>query len=64
MRKSALCIAMGICLSSLAAPVLAQSATGAVAGEAPAGDQVVVTNTNTGLTRTVTVAADGSWASR
>ena len=61
MRKSALCIAMGICLSSLAAPVLAQSATGAVAGEAPAGDQVVVTNTNTGLTRTVTVAADGSY---
>jgi len=61
MRKSALCIALGACLSTLAMPALAQSATGAVAGEAPAGDQVVVRNTNTGLTRTVTVAADGSY---
>ena len=61
LRKSALCIAMGLCLSSLAAPVLAQSATGAVAGHAPAGDEVVVVNTNTGLTRSVTVDADGSY---
>jgi outer membrane receptor for ferrienterochelin and colicin len=61
MRKSALCIALGACLSTLAMPALAQSATGAVAGEAPAGDQVVVRNTNTGLTRTVTAAADGSY---
>lgn len=61
LRKSALCIAMGLCLSSLAAPVFAQSATGAVAGQAPAGDQVVVINTNTGLTRSVTVNADGTY---
>ena len=61
LRKSALCIAMGLCLSSLAAPVLAQSATGAVAGQAPAGDQVVVTSVDTGASRTVTVNADGSY---
>src|SRR5690606_19978145 len=61
LRKSALCMAMGLCLSSLAAPVLAQSTTGALAGRAPAGDQIVVTSTDTGATRTVTVNADGSY---
>src|SRR5690606_3298827 len=61
LRKSALCIAMGLCLSSLAAPVLAQSTTGALAGRAPAGDQIVVTSTDTGATRTVTVNPDGSY---
>ena len=61
LRKSALCMAMGLCLSSLAAPALAQSVTGAVAGQAPAGDQIVVTSTDTGATRTVTVDADGSY---
>ena len=61
LRKSALCIAMGLCLSSLAAPTLAQSTTGALAGNAPAGDQIVVTSTDTGATRTVTVNADGSY---
>jgi len=54
-------MAMGLCLSSLAAPVLAQSTTGAVAGRAPAGDQIVVTSTDTGATRTVTVNPDGSY---
>ena len=51
LRKSVLCIAMGVCLSSIAiAPALAQSATGAVAGRASAGDQITVTNAATGLT--------------
>ena len=48
MRKSALSIAMGLCLTSLAlAPAHAQSATGAVAGRANAGETVSVTNTAT-----------------
>lgn len=61
-RKSALSIAMGLCLATLVAgPVLAQSATGAVAGRASAGDQIVLTNPATGATRTVTVGSDGTY---
>ncbi len=62
MRKSVLSIAMGLCLSTLVAgPALSQSVTGAVAGRADAGSQVTVTNPANGLTRTVTVGADGSY---
>ena len=61
MRKTLLSIAMGLSLASLAAPVLAQSAMGAVAGRATAGDQVTITNTATGATRTVTVGGDGTY---
>lgn len=62
MRKSVLSIAMGLCLSALVAgPALSQSVTGAVAGRADAGSQVTVTNPANGLTRTVTVGADGSY---
>lgn len=62
LRKSVLNIAMGLCLSSLAmAPAYAQSATGGVAGRASAGDQITLVNTATGASRTVTVAADGSY---
>lgn len=62
LRKSVLCMAMGVCLSSLVAgPVLAQAVTGAVAGRAAAGAMVTVTNAKTGLTRSATVNADGSY---
>ena len=62
LRKSAISIAMGLCLSSLAmAPAFAQSSTGAVAGRANAGDQVTISSTATGLSRTVIVGADGSY---
>lgn len=62
LRKSVLSLALGVCLSTLAiAPAFAQSAVGAVAGRASAGDQVTVVNTATGATRTVTVSADGSY---
>lgn len=62
MRKSILAAAMGACFASLlAAPAFAQSATGAVAGRASAGDQVSVVNAATGATRSVTVAADGTY---
>ncbi len=61
MRKTALCMALGLCIASLAAPVLAQSVTGAVAGRADAGAQVTITNESTGLTRTVTAGNDGNY---
>ena len=62
MRKRALCMAMGICLASMAtAPVFAQSVTGAVVGRATAGDQITLVNPSTGLTRTITVGADGNY---
>ena len=60
-RKAALCLALGACLGSMTPVVMAQSATGAIAGRASAGDQVMLTNTATGATRTVTVGADGGY---
>ena len=62
MRKSILSIAMGLCLTSLAmVPAYAQSATGAVAGRATAGDQITIVNNATGATRSVTASADGAY---
>src|SRR3546814_4851840 len=62
MRRRALCMAMGACLASMAAaPVFAQSVTGAVAGRAEAGAQVTISNPATGLTRSATVRDDGSY---
>ena len=60
-RRAALSIALGACLSAAAPMAMAQSVTGAVAGRANAGDQVTITNEATGLNRTVTVGADGSY---
>ena len=62
LRKSALSIAMGLCLASLvSAPAFAQSATGAVAGRATGGEQITIVNTATGASRSVTVNSDGSY---
>ena len=62
LRKTVLCMAMGLGLSSLAVgPVFGQAVTGAVAGHADAGAQVTVTSVATGLTRTVTVSDDGTY---
>ncbi|TWI03559.1 outer membrane receptor for ferrienterochelin and colicin [Luteimonas cucumeris] len=61
LRKTVLCMAMGACLATLSPLALAQSVTGAVAGRADAGAQVTVTNTATGLTRTATADANGSF---
>jgi len=58
-RRAALCIALGACFAATTPLVFAQSATGAVAGRASAGDQVTVTNEATGATRVATVGADG-----
>lgn len=61
LRRAALSIALGACLSTMAPMVLAQQVTGTVAGRATAGDQVTVTNQATGLTRSATVNPDGSY---
>src|SRR5262245_45275320 len=62
LRKNVLCIAMGLCLSSLAAsPVLAQNVTGAVTGRADAGSQLTITNVESGQSRTITVGSDGNY---
>src|SRR5690606_28856324 len=46
---------------AVAPVVVAQQVTGAVAGRATAGDQIVVTNPATGFSRTVTTDGDGSY---
>jgi len=61
-KRAALCVALGACLGiMLPGTVMAQTVSGAVAGRATAGDQVTVVSSSTGLTRTVTVSADGSY---
>lgn len=60
LRKATLCVALAACIGAMS-PVMAQSATGAVAGRATAGDQITLTNTATGMTRNITVDADGSY---
>ncbi|MDH7452720.1 TonB-dependent receptor [Luteimonas composti] len=58
-RRAALWIALGACIAATTPTVFAQSATGAVAGRATAGDQITITNPDTGLSRTISVGADG-----
>lgn len=59
LRKSVLCVAMGLCLSSMAQMALAQD--GAVVGQSEAGAQITVRNPATGFIRTVTAGADGNY---
>ncbi len=61
MKKAALCMALGACIASMAPMAMAQSVNGSVAGRATAGDTITVTNPSTGLTRTVTANADGTY---
>ncbi|GAB3331413.1 TonB-dependent receptor [Marilutibacter aestuarii] len=62
LRKSALFVAMGIGLASMAPGIVhAQNVNGAIAGRANAGDRITVTNTETGLSRSVAAGADGSY---
>jgi len=61
LRKATLYMALGACMAAMAPVVMAQNVTGAVAGRASAGDQITVTSADTGLTRTVTAGADGSY---
>ena len=62
LKRAALCVALGACFGSVLPTVAyAQAVSGAVAGRASAGDQVTVVSNSTGLTRTVTASADGSY---
>ncbi|MBD9434515.1 TonB-dependent receptor [Pseudoxanthomonas sp. PXM03] len=61
LKKAALGIALGACIATMAPLAMAQSATGAVAGRASAGDQITIVNTATGASRTVTVEGNGSY---
>ncbi len=60
LRRSALVVALGLCMTSGAAYAQSRSA-GAIFGNAEAGSQVVATSTETGLSRSVTVGADGRY---
>ena len=58
LRRSALTVALGLCISSGAH---AQQAVGALFGQASSGETVVVDNPSTGYHREVTVGADGAY---
>lgn len=59
LRRTTLCIALGLCF---AAGVQAQSnTTGAVAGQAQAGDRITVSNAATGFSRTIEADAAGNY---
>lgn len=61
LRRAALGLALGACLSAMAPVVVAQSVTGAISGRAESGTRVIVANPTTGFSRTVTVTADGTY---
>lgn len=61
LKKAALSVALGTCLGVMAQGAMAQSATGAIAGRASTGDHITIINKGTGLTRTITVGADGAY---
>ena len=61
LRKSLLASATALCLAALSSPVLAQGATGAVAGRAEPGTLVTIRNPATGYSRSITVGADGNY---
>lgn len=61
LRRAALSLALGACLTAVVPVAVAQQVTGAVAGRATTGDQIVVNNPATGLTRSVNVGADGNY---
>ncbi len=59
LHRTALSIAMGLCLASLAPLAMAQD--GSVVGTSESGAQITVTNPETGFTRSVTADADGNY---
>ncbi len=59
MRRSVLCVALGICVANAA---YAQSNTsGAIVGHAAPGEAITITSPSTGFSRTVTVGSDGGY---
>jgi outer membrane receptor for ferrienterochelin and colicin len=61
LRKSVLCVAMGMCLVAMASSAYAANTDGSLAGRAAAGTQVTVRSPDTGFTRSVTADADGNY---
>ncbi len=61
LKRTALCIAMGVCLATMLPVAMAANTDGALAGRTEAGAQVTVTNPETGFTRTVTADSDGNY---
>jgi hypothetical protein len=62
LRKTALFMAMGIGLAALApGAAFAQNVNGAIVGRTSAGDRITAINTDTGLSRSVAVSADGGY---
>ena len=62
LRKATLSIALGACIASMVPVVaMAQTVSGAVVGQANQGDQITVTNSETGLSRSATVDAKGNY---
>lgn len=59
LRRSALTVALGVCFASTG--VHAQSTSGAVFGQATAGETVVIENPATGFRREISVGADGNY---
>jgi hypothetical protein len=61
LRRTALAMGLGMCLSSLMVPAYAANTDGSVAGQSMAGAQITVRNPETGFVRTVTAGEDGSY---
>ncbi|MCI4567400.1 TonB-dependent receptor [Lysobacter sp. CFH 32150] len=61
LHRTALCIAMGMCLAAMVPVVRAANNDGSLAGRSAAGVQLTVTNPETGFSRTVTADADGNY---
>jgi outer membrane receptor for ferrienterochelin and colicin len=61
LRKSVLCVAMGMCLVAMASSAYAANTDGSLVGRATAGTQVTVRSPDTGFTRSVTADADGNY---
>lgn len=61
LRKATLSIALGACIASMVPVAMAQTVSGSVVGRANQGDQITITNTDTGLSRSATVDANGNY---
>lgn len=60
-RRAALCIALGTCISTMVQPARAANDDGSIVGRTQAGAAITVRNPATGFTRTVTADAAGNY---
>lgn len=61
MRKTALCIAMGLCFGSMSMGALAANNDGSLAGRTTPGAEVTIRSPDTGFTRTVKADEQGNY---